>query len=178
MSSASEIVLVVDDDAAVRSALKFALEVEGFAVKLYAGSIALLAEQGLPDRACLVIDYRMPGVDGLELVRRLRARQVALPAILISGRVDDQLRHRAGLAILSVAVFALSAVPLELQRRIVNTIVGHGAFATVVWLALGYAGVALGEQSLKLCLNVYRGWVAESSVRTLRTKIGDYCSLG
>jgi len=95
MSSASEIVLVVDDDAAVRSALKFALEVEGFAVKLYAGSIALLAEQGLPDRACLVIDYRMPGVDGLELVRRLRARQVALPAILISGRVDDQLRHRA-----------------------------------------------------------------------------------
>src|SRR5215467_16263994 len=95
MSSASEIVLVVDDDAAVRSALKFALEVEGFAVKLYAGSIALLAEQALPDRACLVIDYRMPGVDGLELVRRLRARQVALPAILISGRVDDQLRHRA-----------------------------------------------------------------------------------
>ncbi|HYX03417.1 MAG TPA: response regulator [Reyranella sp.] len=87
--------LVVDDDAAVRSALKFALEVEGFAVKLYAGSIALLAEQALPDRACLVIDYRMPGVDGLELVRRLRARQVALPAILISGRVDDQLRHRA-----------------------------------------------------------------------------------
>ena len=87
-------------------------------------------------------------------------------------------RHQAGLAILSVAVFALSAVPLELQRRIVNTIVGHGAFATVVWLALGYAGVALAEQSLKLCLNVYRGWVAESSVRTLRTKIGDYCSLG
>ena len=37
----------------------------------------------------------------------------------------------------------VEAVPLELQRRIVNTIVGHGAFATVVWLALGYAGVAL-----------------------------------
>jgi len=95
MSSAPETVLVVDDDAGVRSALKFALEVEGFAVKLYAGSTALLAEPALPDRACLVIDYRMPGVDGLELVKRLRARQIALPAILISGRVDDHLRRRA-----------------------------------------------------------------------------------
>ena len=95
MSSTLQTVLVVDDDAAVRSALKFALEVEGFAVKLYAGSIALLGDPALPERACLVIDYRMPDVDGLELVKRLRARQVALPAILISGRVDDQLRQQA-----------------------------------------------------------------------------------
>jgi len=86
-------------------------------------------------------------------------------------------KHQIGLAILSIAVFALSAVPLELQRRIVNTIVGHGAFATVLWLALGYAGVALIEQCLKLCLNVYRGWVAESSVRRLRTTMGDHCIL-
>jgi ABC-type bacteriocin/lantibiotic exporter with double-glycine peptidase domain len=81
-------------------------------------------------------------------------------------------RHQAGLAVLSTAVFALSAVPLELQRRIVNTVVDHGAFATVLWLALIYAGVALAEQSLKLALNVYRGWVAEDSVRRLRTRIG------
>jgi ABC-type bacteriocin/lantibiotic exporter with double-glycine peptidase domain len=86
-------------------------------------------------------------------------------------------RHQIGLALLSVAVFALSAVPLELQRRIVNTIVGHGDFDTVLWLALGYAGVALAEQSLKLGLNVYRGWVAEDAVRTLRTTIGEHCSL-
>lgn len=82
-------------------------------------------------------------------------------------------RHQAGLAALSIAVFLLSAVPLELQRRIVNTIVEHGAFATILWLALAYAGVALAEQSLKLALNVYRGWVAEASVRTLRTTAGD-----
>jgi ABC-type bacteriocin/lantibiotic exporter with double-glycine peptidase domain len=82
-------------------------------------------------------------------------------------------RHQAGLAALSIAVFLLSAVPLELQRRIVNTIVEHGAFATILWLALAYAAVALTEQSLKLALNVYRGWVAEASVRTLRTTAGD-----
>jgi ABC-type bacteriocin/lantibiotic exporter with double-glycine peptidase domain len=81
-------------------------------------------------------------------------------------------RHQIGLAALSIAVFLLSAAPLELQRRIVNTIVGHGALATLLWLAAGYAAVALAEQALKLVLNVYRGWVAESTVRTLRTTAG------
>jgi len=86
-------------------------------------------------------------------------------------------KHQAGLALLSVAVFMLSAVPLELQRRIVNTIVDKGAFATVMALALAYAGVALVEQSLKLGLNVYRGWVAEDSVRRLRVLVGRHHAL-
>ena len=87
--------LVVDDDAYVRSALKFILEIEGFQVQLYDSSAALLADHELPERGCLVVDYQMPGVDGLELVKRLRAQHLALPIILISGCVDDQLRHRA-----------------------------------------------------------------------------------
>jgi two-component system, LuxR family, response regulator FixJ len=95
MSPELETVLVVDDDAAVRGALKFALEVEGFRVRVYDSAAALLADGNLPARACLVIDYRMPDVDGLELVDLLRARQVVLPAILISGRVNRQLRSRA-----------------------------------------------------------------------------------
>jgi two-component system, LuxR family, response regulator FixJ len=95
MPPESDTVLVVDDDAAVRGALKFALEVEGFRVQLYDGAAALLADGSLPTRACLVIDYRMPDVDGLELVDVLRARRVTLPAILISGRVNKELRIRA-----------------------------------------------------------------------------------
>jgi len=95
MPPESDTVLVVDDDAAVRGALKFALEVEGFRVQLYDGAAALLADDDLPARACLVIDYRMPDVDGLELVEVLRARRVTLPAILISGRVNKELRLRA-----------------------------------------------------------------------------------
>lgn len=95
MSAISDTVIVVDDDAAVRAALKFALEVEGFRVRLYDGPQALLAAANLPERACLVVDYRMPEIDGLELIDRLRSRNVSLPVILISGRVSDQLRSLA-----------------------------------------------------------------------------------
>ena len=100
MLAESGTVLVVDDDAAVRAALKFALEVEGFVVRVYDGPQALLDDSGLPDRACLVIDYRMPELDGIELVDVLRRRNVTLPAILISGRVSKQLQtlaRRSGL---------------------------------------------------------------------------------
>ncbi|SEP17942.1 Response regulator receiver domain-containing protein [Rhodospirillales bacterium URHD0017] len=95
MSSVAGTVLVVDDDAAVRAALKFALEVEGFRVQLYDGPRALLADHNLPEWACLVIDYRMPEIDGIELVDRLRSRNVMLPVILISGRVSKHLRSLA-----------------------------------------------------------------------------------
>lgn len=101
MPPVPEIVLVVDDDAAVRAALKFVLEVEGFQVRLYDSPEAMLEDADLPKRACLVVDYRMPRIDGLELVARLRARQVTLPAILISARVNNQLHRiakRSGLA--------------------------------------------------------------------------------
>lgn len=95
MSPGAEIVLVVDDDAAVRASLKFALEVEGFQVKLYDRGKALLADTDLPEGACLVIDYRMPDIDGIDLIERLRGRNVTLPAILISGRVTKELRTLA-----------------------------------------------------------------------------------
>lgn len=76
--------------------------------------------------------------------------------------------HQLALALLSVAVFALSAVPLELQRRIVNDAIASGAVRTIFLLALAYAGVALLEQALKLALNLYRAWVSETAVRALR----------
>ncbi len=95
MPGMSGTVLVVDDDAAVRSALKFLLEVEGLDVRLYEGPAALLAETSLPDRGCLIIDYRMPIMDGLQLTDQLHARKVELPVILITGRVSDDLRRRA-----------------------------------------------------------------------------------
>jgi ABC-type multidrug transport system fused ATPase/permease subunit len=80
--------------------------------------------------------------------------------------------HQVGLCVLSVAVFALSAVPLELQRRIVNDAIARGATGAILALALAYAGFALLEGAIKLGLNVYRGWVSERAVLQLRRRIG------
>lgn len=86
--------------------------------------------------------------------------------------------HQAGLAVLSVGVFGLSAVPLEFQRRIVNGLTHEMSFESLAWLAAGYAGVALVEQLLKLTLNIYRGWVAENTVRRLRNVVGGLGAIG
>ncbi|MEI6200380.1 MAG: ABC transporter ATP-binding protein [Enhydrobacter sp.] len=80
-------------------------------------------------------------------------------------------RHQIALALLSAMVFLLSTAPLELQRRIVNDLAHKGSFSAILWLAAPYAGVSLAEQSLKLALNIYRGWVAESTVRALRRRV-------
>lgn len=77
-------------------------------------------------------------------------------------------KHQLGLAALAICVFGLTSVPLEIQRRIVNDAIKNGATTTIVWLAVAYAAVALLEQAFKLALNVYRGWVSEDAVRTLR----------
>jgi FixJ family two-component response regulator len=88
-------VLIVDDDAAVRDALKFALEQEGLEVRLYPGGEELLAEPDLPSRGCLVIGYTMAGMNGIDLIRRLRERQVELPAILIVAKATGVIRAQA-----------------------------------------------------------------------------------
>ena len=92
--AAARHVLVVEDDAAVRKSIKFALELEGFEVREFSNAEELLVEDSIPPRSCLVVDYYMPGMNGLELVTRLRGRYTALPAVLITSS-DDNLRNRA-----------------------------------------------------------------------------------
>jgi FixJ family two-component response regulator len=88
-------VVVVDDDPAVLGALKFALELEGFSVSGYRSASELLATAGLPEAGCLVIDFKLPDVDGLNLLAALRNRAVQLPAVLITTNPTASLRRRA-----------------------------------------------------------------------------------
>jgi ABC-type multidrug transport system fused ATPase/permease subunit len=76
--------------------------------------------------------------------------------------------HQVGLSILSMVGFLLAIAPLEMQRRIVNGALGKQEIAAVLWLCLAYAAIGLVAGGLKLALNVYRGWVGESTVRKLR----------
>jgi len=95
MSQLTGPVIVVDDDAAVRNSLKFALELEGLTVHLFKDGAELLAAPDLPRDGCFVIDYNMPGMTGIELVSKLRQRRIDSPAILIASQVSDDLHRRA-----------------------------------------------------------------------------------
>jgi len=88
-------ILLVDDDPAVRSALAFSMELEGFAVDAYESGAALACRTGFPAGACLVLDHRLPGLDGLDLLASLRRRGVDLPAVLITTNPRPELRRRA-----------------------------------------------------------------------------------
>jgi two-component system response regulator FixJ len=78
------IVYAVDDDPDVLASLRFLLQTEGFAVKTFANGSDLLASSLPGPSDCLVVDYRMPGMDGLELVRHLRDRQVTSPVVVVT----------------------------------------------------------------------------------------------
>ena len=95
-------VLVVDDDPALCAALRFSLQIEGYAVQTYTCAADLLAESRMPRVGCLVVDYKMPDVNGLDLIERLRMEGVALPAILITSSPSDLVRARAARAGVSV----------------------------------------------------------------------------
>src|SRR5678815_3249832 len=101
-------VLVVDDDPAVRASLKFALETEGLQVEAYADGRQMLASRSLGRASCLVLDCRMPDLDGFGVIAELSARKVALPVILITAPVTGATLRRAQKA----GVFELLEKPL------------------------------------------------------------------
>jgi FixJ family two-component response regulator len=88
-------VYLVDDDQALRTALKFSLELEGFDVQTYESGEDLL-RANLPRRGgCLVLDQNLPGLSGLEALSVLRSRAVKLPALLITSHLAAALRETA-----------------------------------------------------------------------------------
>jgi two-component system, LuxR family, response regulator FixJ len=95
---AKQLLLVLDDDAAVRDSLKFLLEVEGFKVRTFASPEELLNDKELPDSGCLIVDYQMPAMNGLDVVAALRQRQNPMPAILITAHPDAKILERASAA--------------------------------------------------------------------------------
>ncbi len=89
------VIAVVDDDPAVCNSLKFSLELEGFAVRIYGSGAELLAADNFSDCRCFVVDQRMPGMSGIELIARLRERHVTTSAILIISYPNAALSARA-----------------------------------------------------------------------------------
>jgi FixJ family two-component response regulator len=91
-------VYVVDDDADVLGSLRFLLETDGFNVRTFRNGAALLNAVRSTGVDCFVIDYKMPDINGIDLARRLRNRDMAAPIILITGYPDENISARAAAA--------------------------------------------------------------------------------
>lgn len=82
------LVHIVEDDAAMRESLVAVLGDAGYDLRAYSQAEEFLAQCGGTLAACVVSDIRLPGMDGLALLRRARAEGIALPLVLITGHAD------------------------------------------------------------------------------------------
>ncbi|HEY8572682.1 response regulator FixJ [Phenylobacterium sp.] len=89
------IVHVIDDDEAMRESLAFLLDTAGFAARTYESAVAFLGRSGELEPGCIVTDIRMPEMNGLELVRKLKERGVPHRVIVITGHGDVPLAVEA-----------------------------------------------------------------------------------
>ncbi len=86
--SEQRLVHLIDDEDAVRRSASFLLKTSGYEVRAYASGVAFLKDARHPDSGCILLDIRMPEMDGLEVQRELNARGVALPVIVLTGHGD------------------------------------------------------------------------------------------
>ena len=89
------IVAGVDDDFRVRESIESLVESAGHAAFVFSSAEEFLRSGALAQTICLVTDLRMPGMDGIELQRRIRLDRPELPVIFISAHGDDETRRRA-----------------------------------------------------------------------------------
>jgi len=86
--TSDHIVHVIDDDDAARDALTFLLSVENFSVRAYESAKAFLDAIPAAQAGCVITDVRMPEINGLDLLRRLKSREIGWPVIVMTGQAD------------------------------------------------------------------------------------------
>ena len=88
-------VIIVDDDGQVRRALQRLLRAAGYEVEALEDAAAYMRHAPVEPPACMLLDLRMPGMSGLELLHAISGTASALPVVLITGHADDATRAEA-----------------------------------------------------------------------------------
>ncbi len=83
------LVFIVDDDAAVRGALQRLCEAAGFTVRAFGAPEEFLESVTPQSRGCVVLDFHMPGLDGLAVLGALRQRGLTLPALVVTASANS-----------------------------------------------------------------------------------------
>ncbi len=130
--TATEVVHIVDDDAAVREAIAFLLSVADMKARIYDSAEALLEQLDQLESGCIVTDVRMPGMNGLELIARLNELGLSHPVIVLTGHADVPL-----------AVAAMKAGVVDFLEKPVD----DEALLAAVRKALMQGGAAASEQA-------------------------------
>jgi len=132
MSGSTSIVFVVDDDVSVRESLELLIRSEGWQPQTFSSAQHFLSHPRTPVPSCLVLDISMPGLNGLELQKRVAVQHPDVPIIFITGYGD-----------VTKAVQAMKAGAVEFLTKPFNDEVLLGA----VRQALERSQVALGQQA-------------------------------
>jgi two-component system, LuxR family, response regulator FixJ len=103
---ADRLVYLVDDDDAIRRSASFMLKTSGYKVETYVSGIAFLKEARNAEAGCVLLDVRMPEMDGLEVQKELKSRGIDLPVIVMTGHGD-----------VSVAVEAMKAGAVDFIEK-------------------------------------------------------------
>ncbi|MGO9007941.1 MAG: response regulator transcription factor [Beijerinckiaceae bacterium] len=86
---------IVEDDEANRNSLRDVLKIYGYSVAVYTTGEEFLADATLNSDSCVILDVNLPGVNGLEVLKRLRTRAAPIAAVIVSGRSGTDMRARA-----------------------------------------------------------------------------------
>jgi two-component system response regulator FixJ len=114
------LVHLVDDDEAIRRSVGFMLKTSGFHVRAYESGVELLKGAANLEPGCILLDIRMPGMDGLEVQSALRDKGVTLPVIIMTGHGD------VTLAVQAMKAGAVDFIEKPFEKAVLLSAIDHG----------------------------------------------------
>ena len=136
---------IVDDDEAIRQSVGFLLRKAGHAVETYSTGVSFLKAVTRDSRGCVLLDVRMPDIDGLEVQKRLSSQGIGLPVVILTGHGDVTLAVRA------VRAGAIEFLEKPFERAVllaaIEAALDHGARADRGQLAAADAIVRIAALS-------------------------------
>jgi two-component system response regulator FixJ len=114
------LVHLVDDDEAIRRSVGFMLKTSGFHVRAYESGLELLKAAPNLETGCILLDIRMPGMDGLEVQSALRSKGVALPVIIMTGHGD------VSLAVQAMKAGSIDFIEKPFEKAVLLSAIEHG----------------------------------------------------